>query len=64
MPLSEIELISESQILNFKDKDIISVEDFLNTEDDILLTVKGIGAKTLEKIKDSINSYMESKSNS
>ncbi len=64
IPLSEIDLISESQILNFKEKDIISVEDFLNTEDDILLTVKGIGAKTLEKIKDSINTFIQSKSNS
>ena len=64
IPLSEIDLISESQILNFKDKDVISVEDFLNTEDDILLSVKGIGAKTLEKIKDSINAFIESKSNS
>tara|TARA_B100002052_G_C15846431_1_gene582746 strand:- start:27 stop:1277 length:1251 start_codon:yes stop_codon:yes gene_type:complete len=64
IPLSEIDLISESQILNFKEKDIISVEDFLDTEDDILLTVKGIGAKTLEKIKDSINTFIQSKSNS
>ena len=64
IPLSEIDIISESQILNFKEKDIISVEDFLDTEDDILLTVKGIGAKTLEKIKDSINTFIQSKSNS
>ena len=60
IPLSEIESISESQILNFKEKDIVSVSDFLNTEDDLLLTVKGIGSKTLDKIKESIQEFEDS----
>jgi len=60
IPLSEIESISEAQILNFKEKDIISVNDFLDTEDDILLTVKGIGSKTLDKIKESIQKFEDS----
>ena len=60
IPLSEIESISESQILNFKEKDIVSVSDFFNTEDDLLLTVKGIGSKTLDKIKESIQEFEDS----
>ena len=60
IPLSEIESISETQILNFKEKDIISVNDFLGTDDDILLTVKGIGSKTLDKIKESIQKFEDS----
>ena len=62
IPLSEIKGISEAQILNFKEKDIISTADLLESEKEILLSVKGIGEKTVERIKKSINDYLESKS--
>jgi len=62
IPLSEIKGISEPQILNFKEKDIISTTDFLEAEKEILLSVKGIGEKSVEKITKSINDYLESKS--
>jgi N utilization substance protein A len=62
IPLSEIKGISEAQILNFKEKDIISTADILESEKEILLSVKGIGEKTVERIKKSINDYLESKS--
>ena len=62
IPLSEIKGISEAQILNFKEKDIISTADILDSEKEILLSVKGIGEKTVERIKKSINDYLESKS--
>ena len=64
IPLSEIKGISEAQILNFKEKDIISTTDFLESDHEILLSVKGIGDKTIEKITNSINDYLESQSNS
>ena len=61
VPLSEIKGITESQILNFKEKDIISTADFLDAEKDLLLSVKGIGEKTIDKIKQSIDDYIISK---
>ena len=64
IPLSEIKGISGAQILNFKEKDIISATDFLESDKEILLSVKGIGEKTIEKITNSINDYLESQSNS
>ena len=64
IPLSEIKGISGAQILNFKEKDIISATDFLESDKEILLSVKGIGDKTIEKITNSINDYLESQSNS
>ena len=64
IPLSEIKGISGVQILNFKEKDIISATDFLESNKEILLSVKGIGDKTIEKITNSINDYLESQSNS
>tara|TARA_B100001142_G_scaffold27038_2_gene24312 strand:+ start:76 stop:1335 length:1260 start_codon:yes stop_codon:yes gene_type:complete len=64
IPLSEIKGVSEAQILNFKEKDIISATDFLDAEIEILLSVKGIGEKTIERIKKSIDDYLELKSRS
>jgi len=64
IPLSEINGVTETQILNFKEKDIVSTSDFLESNKDVLLSIKGIGEKTIEKIKKSINTYLELKSSS
>ena len=64
IPLSEINGVTETQILNFKEKDIVSTSDFLESNKDVLLSIKGIGEKTIEKIKESINTYLELKSSS
>ncbi len=60
VPLSDIKGISESQILNLKEKNIISANDFLEAEKELLLSVKGLGEKTVEKLINSINVYMDS----
>ena len=58
--LSEVDGLSKTQITNFSDNNINTVAEFLEAEDSFLLEVKGIGEKSLSKIKDSINNYIDS----
>ena len=58
--LSEVDGLSKTQLTNFSDNDINTVTEFLNAEDSFLLEVKGIGEKSLTKIKNSINNHVAS----
>ena len=58
--LSEVDGLSKGQVTNFSDNDINTVTEFLNAEDSFLLEVKGIGEKSLTKIKNSIDNYVAS----
>ena len=58
--LSEVDGLSKGQVTNFSDNDINTVAEFLNAEDSFLLEVKGIGEKSLTKIKNSIDNYVAS----
>ena len=50
--LSDIDGITDTQSSNFSDNNIKTVSDFLNATQDELLSTKGIGEKSLEKISD------------
>ena len=50
----------KTQLANFSDNDINTIADFLDAEDSFLLEVKGIGEKSLTKIKNSINNHVDS----
>ena len=52
--LSDIKGISKTQVENFSANDINTVSDFLKAEESILLSTKGIGQKSLEKINNLI----------
>ena len=52
--LSDIKGISKTQVENFSNNDINTVSDFLKAEEAILLSTKGIGQKSLEKINNLI----------
>ena len=58
--LSEVNSLSVTQVSNFSDNDINTVSEFLDADDSIILNTKGVGAKSLIKIKESINNYVES----
>ena len=60
IPLSEVTGLSKTQILNFSDNEINTVSDFLETDEKNILNTKGVGEKSIIKIKDSINKYIES----
>ena len=48
--LSEIDGITSTQAKNFAENGIITVSDFMESTEEVLLQTKGIGAKSLEKI--------------
>ena len=48
------------QVLNFSDNDINTVSDFLETDEKNILNTKGVGEKSIIKIKDSITKHIES----
>ena len=50
--LNDIDGITDTQSSNFSDNNIKTVSDFLNATQDELLSTKGIGEKSLEKISD------------
>ena len=56
--LSEIPGISKIQVSNLKASNINTTSDFLNSEEDVILAVKGLGDKTILKIKELISSYL------
>jgi N utilization substance protein A len=50
--LSDVKGITSTQSSNFADNNIKTISDFLDSTDSELLKTKGIGAKSLEKIKE------------
>ena len=58
--LSEVTGLSKTQVLNFSDNDINTVSDFLETDEKNILNTKGVGEKSIIKIKDSITKHIES----
>jgi len=58
--LSEVNSLSVTQVSNFSDNDINTVSEFLDADDSMILNTKGVGAKSLIKIKKSINNYIKS----
>jgi len=54
--LDEVKGITKGQLAVLMDNDIKTTEDFLNTDNESLLSLKGFGIKTIEKIKGQLNS--------
>ena len=54
--LDEVKGITKGQLTVLMDNDIKTTEDFLNTDNESLLSLKGFGIKTIEKIKGQLNS--------
>ncbi len=52
--LDEVKGISKNQLAVLLENDIKTAEDFIDAEDDFLITLKGFGAKTIEKIRGSL----------
>ena len=52
--ISTLEDLSDKFKKIFNDNNILTTTDYFNTESDVLLSIKGIGEKTLEKIDESI----------
>jgi transcription termination/antitermination protein NusA len=53
--LSDIDGITATQATNFSDNNINTVSDFISSSEEVLLSTKGIGKKSLEKISDLVN---------
>ena len=58
--LADVSGLSEAQITNFSNNNINTVSDFLNAEDSIILDTKGVGEKSLIKIKETIENHIKS----
>ncbi len=58
--LSDIESLSVKHVKMFKDNDIITSKDFLTADRENLLSIKGLGEKTLDKIENNIKEAISS----
>lgn len=54
MYLDEVKGITKKQLAVLLENDIKTVDDFIAKEDDFLITLKGFGAKTIDKIRGSL----------
>ncbi len=54
--LSEVDGITKTQVENFINNDIKTIQDFENASEELLLSTKGIGAKSLDKISKIVSS--------
>ena len=52
--LDEIKGLSKNQLTVLNENNIKTSEDFLDAEEELLLSLKGFGIKTIEKIKDKL----------
>jgi len=58
--LSDIDTLSEKHVKLFKENNINTTKDFLTSDKETLLSLKGVGEKTLEKIESSIKEAINS----
>ena len=56
--LSDIVGLSKSQVSNFSDNNINTTTDFFGSDKETILATKGVGEKTVIKITELINTYL------